>query len=99
MIDKYSVDTLNLSDRVNNILAKIGVHSVGQLVQLTELNLYLLPGMGAGGIKEIRDKLALFNLSLKELDIEKLTRVQRQQLMRIRKADMSKKSKKIDMSA
>jgi DNA-directed RNA polymerase subunit alpha len=59
------VDTLELSTRCRKCMERLGVSTVGQLVDLTEEELLAVPNFGATSLNEVKAKLAGLGLSLK----------------------------------
>ncbi len=62
---KTSVEDLNLSPRISNILSDGKIKGVSKLVKKSEEDLKELPGMGDKGIKEIKKSLGKLGLTLK----------------------------------
>ncbi|HXK35029.1 MAG TPA: DNA-directed RNA polymerase subunit alpha [Candidatus Paceibacterota bacterium] len=62
---KTRIDTLPLSQRTVNTLATANIRTAGGLVHKTEADLLEMKGMGAKGIKEIKDALGPLGISLK----------------------------------
>ena len=58
------VDELYLTVRTTNCLAAEKIKYVGDLVQRTERELFLIPNLGKKSLDEIKEVLAAFNLSL-----------------------------------
>lgn len=63
---KDKIDILELSVRPTNILKNLGIKTVGQLVGFTEEELLRTRCMGKKSLKEIKEHLAWFDLSLRE---------------------------------
>jgi DNA-directed RNA polymerase subunit alpha len=59
-----SVDTLDLPIRPANCLRKMGVHTIGELIQTPESDLLKIRNFGEKSLKEIKDKLEAFGLEL-----------------------------------
>ena len=57
---------LAFNNRALNALRKVGIHSVGELLNLSEDNLYRIPGLGKLTRKHIVDVLSEQSLKLKE---------------------------------
>ena len=68
--DKYGdillapVDELYFTIRVMNCFASDGIKQVKDLVQLTEVDLFRMPGFGKKSLKEVKEVLASYNLRL-----------------------------------
>ena len=60
-----SVDALELSTRCRKCLERLGVATIGELVNLTEADLLAVPNFGATSLNEIAMKLASLELGLK----------------------------------
>lgn len=64
---KTRVESLDgLSTRTANALVNASIRTVGGLVRKTEDDILALEGLGAAGVKEIRDELTKIGLTLKE---------------------------------
>lgn len=63
---KLSIEDINLSPRISNILAENKIKSVGKIIKKTEEDLQLLSGMGDKAIKDIKKSLGKFGLTLKK---------------------------------
>ena len=59
-----SVDELELPVRPANCLRKIGVRTIGELVEIPEGELLKIRNFGEKSLEEIREKLAPFGLNL-----------------------------------
>ena len=59
-----SVDQLELTERTLNYLRAEDIYRVGDLVQLTEVNLLRTPNLGKKSNTEIKDALESYGLSL-----------------------------------
>ena len=68
--DKYGdillapVDELEFTIRVTNCFASDGIKQVKDLVELTEVELFRMPGFGKKSLKEVEEVLASYNLRL-----------------------------------
>ncbi|MBL8760838.1 MAG: tetratricopeptide repeat protein [Phycisphaerae bacterium] len=62
------VSDLNLSVRARKALQLLNIHTVGDLASHTEAELMGVKNFGATSLKEIRERLVEFNLSLRKLD-------------------------------
>jgi len=65
-IMKTRVETLELSTRTSNALAKAGVRTVGGLARKSAADLLEFEGMGEKAVVEIREALARFGMTLKD---------------------------------
>lgn len=63
---KDKIDILELTVRSTNCLKNLGIKTIGQLVGFTEGQLLRTRFMGKKSLKEIKEHLAWFELSLKE---------------------------------
>mgnify|MGYP000571976041 CR=1 FL=1 len=64
---KTRVESLEgLSTRTANALVNASIRTVGGLVRKTEDDILALEGLGAAGVKEIRDELVKIGLTLRE---------------------------------
>lgn len=61
-----SAEELELSTRSRKCMERLGVTTVGQLIQLTTRQLLGVPNFGATSLKEIETKLGALGLSLKD---------------------------------
>ena len=69
-----TIEKLNLSRRSFNALTRIGIRTVGQVLQLVELvKLQTIPALGRKSISEIRDTLARVKI-LDDSETESLTK-------------------------
>lgn len=59
------VEALELSTRCRRCMERLGITTVGELVQLSEANLLSVPNFGSTSLNEITTKLAALGLSLK----------------------------------
>lgn len=57
---------LSLTPLAGNILHSEGVSTVGALIALTEMDLLKMPNLGCKTLRDIKEKLAVFGLALKE---------------------------------
>ncbi len=64
-LDKQ-IEDLDLSVRSYNCLKRAGIHSVRQLVEYSENDLLNIRNFGAKSIEEVKDKLILMGLNLKQ---------------------------------
>ncbi len=60
-----SVEELHLSTRSRKCMERLGIRTVGQLVQMTEKELLECPNFGDTSVEEVKDELAEMGLSLK----------------------------------
>jgi DNA-directed RNA polymerase subunit alpha len=60
------IDTLELSVRSRRCMERIGIKTVGDLVDKTEAELLAAPNFGQTSLNEVRQKLAELGLQLKE---------------------------------
>jgi DNA-directed RNA polymerase subunit alpha len=60
------IDTLELSVRSRRCMERIGIKTVGDLVDKTEAELLAAPNFGQTSLNEVRQKLAVLGLQLKE---------------------------------
>ena len=60
-----SIDALELSVRSRRCMERLGIKTVGELVDQTEAELVAAPNFGQTSLNEVRQKLAEMNLSLK----------------------------------
>ena len=60
------VEELELSVRSYNCLKRAGIHSVRQLIDFSENDLFNIRNFGAKSIEEVKDKLHSMGLSLKQ---------------------------------
>jgi hypothetical protein len=58
------VDELEFTIRVANCFTSEGIKQVKDLVQLTEVELFRMPGFGRKSLQEVKEVLAGYNLSL-----------------------------------
>ena len=61
-----SIDILDLSIRASNGLLRAGIKTIGELCQLTEPDVRRIRNMGEKSVREVKSRLADFNLALKE---------------------------------
>jgi DNA-directed RNA polymerase subunit alpha len=64
--EKTTLDQLSLSTRTANVLRDNNIENIAQIIQMTEEELHDLEGMGEKGIKEIRQGIGRFGLTLKQ---------------------------------
>ena len=64
--DKLSlaIEELEISSRATNTLKKLGIHTIGDLVKMTEQDLKEAKSIGRKSLKEIKDALAEMGLEL-----------------------------------
>ena len=55
--NEVSIDSLGLSNRSMNALHKAGIHTAGDMIRLSEGELYNTPGLGTKSISEIIEKI------------------------------------------
>lgn len=67
------IQELELTVATHNILARVGIRTISELVALSERELWRLPRMGSRAIDEIKAKLAQRQLSLAEATDEEPT--------------------------
>jgi DNA-directed RNA polymerase subunit alpha len=60
-----SVETLDLSTRSRKCMDRLGIKTVGELIQHTEEELLAVPNFGSTSIQEVNEKLEEMDLSLK----------------------------------
>lgn len=60
----YKVSSLELTARSTNCLRCSGIEYIGDLVQMTEVDLLKIPNMGKGSLSEIKDVLRCLRLEL-----------------------------------
>jgi DNA-directed RNA polymerase alpha subunit len=59
------LSVLGLTIRASNALVNNGCNTVGDVVALTEIELWKLPGVGPGTLTEIKAKLSARDLTLR----------------------------------
>lgn len=62
----WEIDQLQLSNRTYNSLKRSGIHTVRQLSARTKEDIRCIKGMGKMSRKELLDKLAYYQISLKK---------------------------------
>ncbi len=60
------VEELDLSTRSRKCMQKLGIRTVGELIQQSEQDLLAVPNFGATSIQEVKERLAELGLSLEE---------------------------------
>ncbi len=63
---KTRIETIGLSPRTQNALTSANIRTIGGLARKKEKDILEVEGLGAKGVQEIKDKLAEFNISLKD---------------------------------
>jgi len=62
---ELSIEDLELSQRPSNCLKRAGIDTIAQLCDMTEAQLRRIRNMGEKSVKEVKEKLADMNCSLK----------------------------------
>lgn len=65
---EMSIEELDLSVRSFNCLKRAGINTIGELIQRTPQDMMKVRNLGKKSLEEVQEKLAQFNLSLKEAD-------------------------------
>lgn len=65
---EMSIEELDLSVRSFNCLKRAGIDTIGQLIQKTPQDMMKVRNLGKKSLEEVQEKLAQFNLSLREPD-------------------------------
>ncbi len=63
-VEPVSIEVLDLSASVHNALTGAGVNTIEQLTQMTAKNVVDVKGIAKAGLQEIKDALAVLELSL-----------------------------------
>ena len=63
----FTIDELDFTIRTNNCLKRHGVHTLGELCNMTESEVKKVRNLGSNSLKEIKTKLAEYGLSLQGL--------------------------------
>ena len=65
-----SIERLELSVKVSQMLENLGVSRIGDLVQYTDLDLYKAPGSGQSVVQELSTGLGAYGVGLRKPDIK-----------------------------
>lgn len=65
---EMSIEELDLSVRSFNCLKRAGINTIGELIQKTPQDMMKVRNLGKKSLEEVQEKLAQFNLSLREAD-------------------------------
>lgn len=64
----FTIDELEFTLRTNNCLKRHGVHTLGELCNMTESEVKKVRNLGSNSLKEIKTKLAEYGLSLAKIE-------------------------------
>ena len=64
----FTIDELDFTIRTNNCLKRHGVHTLGELCNMTESEVKKVRNLGSNSLKEIKTKLAEYGLSLAKIE-------------------------------
>lgn len=64
------IEELELKTRSMNGLKRLGIKTVGELIQLTATDLLQCRSLGAGSVADIEEELSLYGLTLKQEEHE-----------------------------
>ena len=65
-----SIERLELSNKVSQVLENLGVSRIGDLVQYTDLDLFKAPGSGQSVVQELSTGLGAYGVGLRKPDIK-----------------------------
>lgn len=64
----FTIDELEFTIRTNNCLKRHGVHTLGELCNMTENEVKKVRNLGSNSLNEVKSKLAEYGLSLAKIE-------------------------------